>query len=237
MKRKGQKVFAALCACMVLVSGCAGESENTYGTNRQPVTPKAESETGEIETDIITYDAEETKSLDRVPLGEPIYEFGLPEGELYYTIEKSEAFDNLADASLQADDLVLNECNNYTDMEMFRKYPSLGECIEESGEVVSSHRLVTVDVTIANKDAVGREKKTMFSIGDFYLTNVENGDFYFMAYFSESDNSPKEGQPFYYSLEPGAEMKVKIGFLVPTDGVEKGEIMGWFNEKLFEIGL
>ena len=109
-------------------------------------------------------------------------------------------------------------------------FQKISDFIQKDGTLVDTHRLVILDIKIRNEDAVGSVKKkefTIYGVNLFGSGNAELMQTFFPAYFDKGGKVDKE-QFFYYELEKGKEINIKLGFLVWKDDIEKlfGEVDG-----------
>lgn len=140
------------------------------------------------------------------------------DGTLSYTVESCNVYRNLDDAGIIVSDL-LEPHNNYYSQDIGEKYQTISDFVKEDGSIVETHQLVVVVLKVQNEDAVGMIKKNEFSVSGIALRGGKNVSLYNPAYFSEAGKVDAE-QPFYYSLEQGQTLEVKLAYLVLKEDIE-----------------
>lgn len=153
------------------------------------------------------------------------------EGNLYYTVDESKAYQDLTQAGIEKEALIAPH-NLYHSQDMGERYQKISDFIQEDGSVVETHQLIILDVTIRNENALGLTKKNEFNIVDLSLYGGNPVTRYYIAYFSES-GKVDEAQPLHYELEQGQEIKVQLAYLVLQEDVES--LVGMINETQFSI--
>lgn len=176
--------------------------------------------------------------LEQIAMGEtfPAGEGSVSEGELLYSIEACEVYTSLADCSLTRENMTSLE-NTYNDLEWLNNYSEFEDIINEEGEISSFFRFLLLEVRIQNVDAVGDVKKNEFNIYGIRMEGPSADDNYRICYFSEAENSPVEDQPYFFTLQQGEEITVKLGFLVPAENLENHQIRCRYRDTIIDLGI
>lgn len=159
---------------------------------------------------------------------------------LYYTIDKAVFYDNVEDAGLKREDMRRPE--NMYEGEKYNlgeKYLELEDIVKEDGSLDEAFKLLVLDITGKNENAVGMENDCVFLINSLELYGGEPVTRYGVAYFSEQGKADSV-QIWHYTLQQGEELKAKVAFFILKEDVndlvgivnknEYGE-----NETYFEI--
>ncbi len=222
-----QKIFICVLIVMVIfLSGCNSNSsvqEPSKNTELAMVEQFEEAPDEESEPFVL----EESSEL--IEIGN---EFSDPyvNGELLYVVESSNVYDDIKQAELE-EQLFLEPHNLYYLQEVGEQYQAVSDFLKEDGAVVETHRLMVVDVTIYNKDALGLFKKNEFSVSDLSLYGESNSR-YNIAYFSEQ-GILDETQPFHYELNQGEKKQIKLAYFVLKEDVN--HLIGRTNDIQFGV--
>jgi hypothetical protein len=233
-----KKIFLILALCFaMLLSGCHSPSEppsNSTGDNQEVA--------GDGEG---FYEPTMPDSQNMISLGEPGRNPHVQQGNLFYIIEKSGVYQSIKECGLN-ENVFLFPSNTYSldeaGEQLRATYREMSDYIHEDGSVVDTHRLIVLDITIRNENALGNPKKKEFNIYDFGLLGGKPTNTYYMSYFSEAGKIAGSDQPFHYNLEQGKEIKAQIGFFVLKEDVEKKMLvgvngMGSENQINFDLGI
>lgn len=244
MKGIFKKIKAVFMTLVLLLSmaGCEKEeqhakqtTENDEFTEEVAVTEAKHQELSKI----VMVDGKEVmiaaptvieKPEDIAKFGES-FETTFDEG-LYYTINKAVFYDNLKDVGLTREDLSYPE-NLYEGekRELAEIYNNLEQYVKEDGSVDEDFRLLMLDVTIKNENAVGIMKDNVFMMNSLTLYGGEPVTRYGLAYFSEMGKLDSE-QIWHFSLQKGEELHVKIGYLILKEDVN--DLVGIVNKNEYK---
>lgn len=226
------KIILITCITSFILSGCNSQPLDQVGTNK----------TGNMDTTIseeITEteeDAEVVESLE-IDRTDDIVEVGTTfnapfvEGNMYYTINQSDIYENLKEAGIKKEDLIF-PYNLYASWDIKEQYHEISDYVLEDGSIVDSHQLVLIDITIKNENAMGIIKKNEFLISDISLYGGEPVTQYNIVYFGEAGKVDAE-QPLHYELKQGEELRTKIGFFVMKEDAK--DLIGKTNDIQFKI--
>lgn len=227
--KKPTGVLAAL--IIALLSGCGADSQ--VQGSLSDVSSKESVDETEMSSDA---DAELTESVhpdlspDAVEAG-TAFQDPFVEGTLWYTVEDCSTYQDISQAGIEQTALTVPH-NLYSSQDLGEQYQTISDYIQEQGIVTDTHRLVVLDITIRNEDALGLFKKNEFNILDLCLYGGKPVSQYYAAYFSEAGKANRE-EPFYYVLEQGQEIRVQIAYLVLKDDMDN--LTGMINETQFNI--
>ncbi|WP_448754289.1 DUF5027 family lipoprotein [Agathobacter sp.] len=139
-------------------------------------------------------------------------------GTLTYKLNGYSIYDNLNEAGLTEGD-IMEPHNTFYSQEIGEQFQKIDDYMKQDGTLNEKFKLIILDMTIKNVNAVGMTKKNEFTVSNIALRGGENVSQYNVAYFSERASVNSE-QPLHYSLEQGDSNDVKIGYLILKDDME-----------------
>lgn len=139
-------------------------------------------------------------------------------GTLTYKLNGYSIYDNLNEAGLTEGD-IMEPHNTFYLQEIGEQFQKIDDYMKQDGTLNEKFKLIILDMTIKNVNAVGMTKKNEFTVSNIALRGGENVSQYNVAYFSERASVNSE-QPLHYSLEQGDSNDVKIGYLILKDDME-----------------
>lgn len=139
-------------------------------------------------------------------------------GTLTYKLNGYSIYDNLNEAGLTEGD-IMEPHNTFYSQEIGEQFQKIDDYMKQDGRLNEKFKLIILDMTIKNVNAVGMTKKNEFTVSNIALRGGENVSQYNVAYFSERASVNSE-QPLHYSLEQGDSNDVKIGYLILKDDME-----------------
>ena len=139
-------------------------------------------------------------------------------GTLTYKLNGYSIYDNLNEAGLTEGD-IMEPHNTFYSQEIGVQFQKIDDYMKQDGTLNEKFKLIILDMTIKNVNAVGMTKKNEFTVSNIALRGGENVSQYNVAYFSERASVNSE-QPQHNSLEQGDSNDVKIGYLILKDDME-----------------
>lgn len=147
---------------------------------------------------------------------------------LYYTMDKAVFYDNVEDAGLKREDMRRPE--NMYEGEKYNlgeQYLELEDIVKEDGSLDEAFKLLVLDITVKNENAVGMENDCVFLINSLQLYGGEPVTNYGVAYFSEQGKEDSV-QIWHYTLQQGEELKAKVAFFILKEDIN--DLVGIVNK-------